>query len=228
MDVPFALIPVVLLVAGVLAYFAWQQDVKRRHAIAALAVGKGLTYSRHDHVGINAHHPFKLWVKGDERKWENVVSGTIDGRDVLLFDYQYTEVSRDAEGNRSTTTYKFFCAVAPLDATFVPGLQLAPETLLSKLRDRTGFRDLQLESEEFNRRFEISCRNQQFAYAFLDARMQNWLLSLPTDLQFEVLGQHVLVAGKRIPPEAWMTRHHLAQDFASRMPDVVRSLFPLD
>ncbi len=222
------LILLFLLVAGVIAYFAWQHEVKRRGAIEQMAASRGLLYTRHDHLGIPGRHPFKLWVKGDERKWENVVTGQLDGRDVLLFDFQYTEVSRDAEGNRSTTTYKFHCAVAPLDGTFTTGLQLEPETFLSKLRDRTGFRDLQLESDEFNRRFEIGCRNQQFAYAFLDARMQNWLLSLPEDLRFEVLGQHVLVAGKRCPPEQWMTRHHLAADFASRMPDVVRSLFPLD
>ncbi len=222
-----ALLPLLVIAGLAIAWFVWQVEVKRRRAIEAMAASRGLLYSRHDHVGIPARHPFRLWTAGDERKWENVVSGEVGGRDLLLFEYQYTEVSHDHEGNRQTRTYKFHCAVAPLEGAFCPGLQLAPENLFSRLKDKVGFRDLELESDDFNRRFEVGCRDQRFAYAFLDARMQQWLLSLPEDLRFEVLGQHVLVAGPRVPPDDWMLRHHLATDFASRMPDVVRSLYPL-
>lgn len=215
------------LAAAAVAYFAWQQGVKRREAIHAFAVTKGLTWGRHDHVGIASKHPFKFWNKGDERKWENVVSGTLDGKPLLLFDYQYTEVSRDAEGRTQRTHYKFTGAVAPLDGVFTPGLQLEPESMFSRLKDKTGFRDLELESEEFNRRFEVGTRNRQFAVAFLDARMINWLLTTPKDLRFEVLGQHVMVIGPRVDVDQWMLRHHIATDFANRMPSVVRSLYPL-
>lgn len=216
-----------LLLAGVVAYFVWQQGVKRREALFALATSKGLTWTRHDHVGVATRHPFKFWNKGDERKWQNVISGTMDGKPVLMFDYQYTEITRDSEGRNQRTTYKFTCAVAALDGAFTPGLQLDPENLFSRLKDKAGFRDLELESEEFNRRFEVSARNRKFAVAFLDARMINWLLSTPKDLRFEVLGGHVMVIAPESPPEQWLLRHHIATDFASRMPDVVRSLYPV-
>ncbi len=220
------IIVVGLLVAAGVAYFAWQQGVKRREALHALAVTKGLTWTRHDHVGISANHPFKLWMAGDERKWENTISGALDGKPVLMFDYQYTEVSRDAEGKTQRTTYKFTCAVAPLDGAFTPGLQLSKESLFSRLKDATGFRDLELESEAFNKRFEVGTRDRKFAVAFLDARMINWLMTTPTELRFEVLGGHVLVAGPQVGPDQWMLRQHIANDFASRMPDVVRSYYP--
>ncbi len=224
---PLVIVLVVVAITGV-AWWLWQQEVKRRAAIEQLAASKGLMYSRHDHVGIPQRHPFKLWVKGDERKWENVVSGTLDGRDVVLFEFQYTEISRDSEGKQQRRTYRFQGAIAPIEGAFCPGLQVGPENLLTRLKDKAGFRDLELESEDFNRRFEVEANDRRFAYAFLDARMMNWLLATPKGLRFEVLGQHVMVIGDRIPVDQWMLRHHIAQDFANRTPDVVRSLYPLD
>lgn len=214
-----------LLLAGAVAYWNWQQQQKRREALLAFATAKGLTWTRHDHVGIPTQHPFTFWNKGDERTWENVISGAIDGKPVLLFDYEYVEVTRDHEGRTQRTKYPFTCAIAQLPGCFTPGLQLEPETFFSKLKDKTGFRDLELESEEFNRRFEVGTRDRRFAVAFLDARMMNWLLSTPTDFRFEVLGGHVLVAGPRVDPSGLMLRHHVATDFANRTPDVVRDIY---
>lgn len=217
-----------LVAAGAVAWWQWHRQAKRREELHALAVTRGLTWTRHDHVGIPARHPFRFWNEGDERTWKNVISGALDGRPLLLFDFEYVEIRRDSEGRRQRTTYRHSCAIAQLDGAFTPGLQLEPETMFSRLKDKAGFRDLELESEEFNRRFEVGTRNRKFAVAFLDARMMNWLLSTPTGMRFEVLGNHVLVADRQRDADELLLLHHIATDFAGRMPDVVRSLYPLD
>lgn len=224
---PFLLGAFGLLVVGAVAYFGWQQSVKRREALFALATANGLIWSRQDHLGIAARYPFVLWRAGDERRWENLITGELAGKPVLLFDYTYVDVSRDSDGRDQRTTHAFTCAIAPLDGAFTPGLQLEPENAVTWLKDKVGMRDLELESEEFNRRFEVGARNRQFAVAFLDARMIQWLLATPRTLRFEVLGGHVLVIAPKAAPEQWLLHHHIATDFASRMPNVVRSLFPV-
>ncbi|MFT5223864.1 MAG: hypothetical protein ACI867_002191 [Glaciecola sp.] len=215
-----------LLVVGALAYFGWHQGIKRREALHAWATSMGLTYSHHDNLGISAAHPFQLWAAGDERKWDNVIQGTLDGQPVLLFDFEFTEVTRTPQGKTQRTTRKFTCAVADLPGAFTPGLQLQADGMFSDVNDLLGGADLALESDAFNRRFEVGARERKFAAAFLDTPMMNWLMTTPSELQLEVLGNHVLVAGPVLEQTSWLGRHQIATDFANHCPDVIRSLYP--
>lgn len=51
------------------------------------------------------------------------------------------------------------------------------EDLGRKLLGLVGVRDLQLESEDFNKKFHIRTENDRFAYDILHPRMMEWMLA---------------------------------------------------
>lgn len=70
-----------------------------------------------------------------------------------------------------------------------PTLEVGREGLGRKLLGFVGVRDLQLESEEFNKTFLIRTEDDKFAYDVLHPRMMEWMLSderaLRTSFRFE-------------------------------------------
>ena len=50
-----------------------------------------------------------------------------------------------------------------------------------------------MESEEFNRAFEVRAADRRFASAFVDARMMRWLLDQRSGMGFEVLDGSLIV-----------------------------------
>jgi hypothetical protein len=61
-------------------------------------------------------------------------------------------------------------------------LQVGREGIGSKILGAVGRKDLQLESEEFNKRFRIECDDNKFAYDGLHPRTMQWMLG---DQRFE-------------------------------------------
>ena len=64
----------------------------------------------------------------------------------------------------------------------------------------SGLRDIEFESEEFNRAFNVKSRDPKFANDVIDARMMQWLLQSGEGYAFEMNGPYVLVYRKRIRP----------------------------
>lgn len=220
---------VVGLGAAVLAYLQYRRKQARREALHAFAATNGLQYSRHD-TGL-LRLPFRFFNKGDDRGIENVVSGTLNSEPFTVFDYWYMIETRDSDGDRSRRYERFTCSVQPLDGMFVPRIAIGPENFLSRVKDKVGFRDIEFESDEFNRTFEVDARNREFAYRFCDARMMQWLLMTRQaigDFEIEVLGQHALLVTDTLDPDSWLRWHVIARDFLRRIPRLVREYHPDD
>ena len=49
--------------------------------------------------------------------------------------------------------------------------------MVAVVRDAVGLGDQDLESERFNRAFDVRASDRRFASALLDARMMEWLLA---------------------------------------------------
>jgi len=86
--------------------------------------------------------------------------------------------------------------------------------------------DLQFESEEFNRAFNVKGNDERFATAFLDARMMQWLLSGGRDHAFEVVGDTILVSHRRTEVAELPALMSTAAAFVEEIPLVVASLYP--
>jgi hypothetical protein len=218
-----------LVIVGVIAvialgiWWAWQARKKRREAFARLASQVGLTYAAEDPFGL-VGLPFTLFGRGEGRGTENVLWGTWQDLDLKCFDYWYYEESTDSEGHRSRNYYRFSCAVTTLEADCHP-LTISRENIFTRLADHMGFRDIEFELEEFNRAFQVKCKDRKFANDLVDARMIQWLLQAGEDWSFEVAGPYVLCFSKRRRPEEMIPLLGTLQAFRGKVPGVVYSLY---
>lgn len=226
MDAPLLLFVLAGIAVAAGAYWQHRQKAARREALFALAERSGLTYMRVDAIGLG-NLPFRFLKRGDDRGVENVIVGTLDGRQVALFDFWVMHESTDAKGNRSRRYERFTCATAIVDDAWWPGLTIKAENALTRIGGAVGKRDLQFESDEFNRAWHVTSRDQRFAYAFVDARMMQWLLMAGTDFRFDVFGSHVLAICDQLRPDAWLNLHRALAQFVDRIPPVARELYPL-
>jgi hypothetical protein len=172
------LIVAFVIVVGAIAYFSWLSAKKRREALAALAAQRGWQYVERDDRWCQAFDgaPFGL---GHNRKATNVLSGEYDSRRFVAFDYVYytTETSTDSQGHTTTREESHDFAVFGLDmgADF-PALEVSPEGMVGRFIGRLTNRDIELESEDFNRAFTVTCPDRKFASDVLHPRMMEYLL----------------------------------------------------
>lgn len=222
----FTLLPVLLfcLAAAGLVYYQQQRKLRRQQEMRSLAFGQYLDFSLDDPFA-TLGEPFSLLQKGDGRGVENVMWGFWQELEIRAFDYWYYEESSDSKGHRSKSYYRFDCVLTGVDA-HCPRLEISEENLFTRLADALTFRDIEFESEEFNRRFNVRGPDERFATAFCDARMMDWLLTHGEGYGFEVIGDRLLCWTKRVSPAEMVHLLGTAKTFREQIPAVVRSLYP--
>ena len=213
-----------LAVVGAVAYLSYLAKRRRQQGFAFLAKQLGMRFALTDPFDTLAE-PFDLLRMGDGRGVENVVWGTWQGVECRLFDYWYYDESTDSKGNRTRTYHRFSCLMSPVDAACAH-LTLAKENVFTRLGDHLGFRDIELESEEFNRAFTVKSKDRKFAVDFCDARMMQWLLTHGEGFGFEVVGDRLLVSCRRVAPTELIPLLGTMKGFRDQIPRVVFSLYP--
>jgi hypothetical protein len=166
-----------LVLVVTVAIFAYQAEKKRRALLQAFALSNGWTYFARDDSWCERFEgsPFG---QGESRKAANILRGPHNGTEMVAFDYSFETSSTDSKGNRSTTTHRFAVCALTLRAP-LPGLELAPESLMSRLAGHLGFGDVELESEDFNRYYRVTADDPKFAYDVLNPRTMEALLARP-------------------------------------------------
>ncbi len=218
----FILFALAAAAAGYLAYYFQQ---KRREAISSLARSLGLEYSTEDPFE-SLSYPFSLLARGDGRGIENVMWGSWRGLAVREFDYWYFDETTDSNGNRSRTYHRFSCAVTQVDASCMH-LTIARENVFTALADRLGLRDIEFESDDFNRAFNVKCRDRKFASDIIDVRMMRWLLHAGAEFEFEVAGRWLLAYSRKRRPEEVVGLLATLGEFRQNVPRVVYELYPV-
>lgn len=219
-----ALIFILVLVA--VAAGIWYSIVAKRRRIqelTAVATRLGLQFSEDDPFGLT-ELPFALFRAGQGRGCENVMWGNAAGMPLRLFDFWYYEETTNDKGQRSRTYHRFSCALTEIGAA-CPHLTVERESLLTRLADHLGFHDIEFESEEFNRAYQIKGPDRKFAYALVDARMMAWLLG-QRRARFEVDRALVLCATSRLKPAELPALSDTLREFRDHIPLVVSSLYP--
>ena len=209
-----------LLVGGLfIALFlvlAGMRGRSRRDAMRAEARRLGLGFSAKDRFDLV--EPLAVFNPATRlyAETENVLWGRWRDLEVRVFDYSY---QRSDDDRREMSCVQI--AIPP----GWPSLVIRPETAAARL-SHLASPDLEFESEEFNRAFEVRCRSKRFANAFVDARMMGWLLSLGDGWGFETKGSWVL--GYRDQVQPWEIEGLLAtaSTFLERIPGALRSLYP--
>jgi hypothetical protein len=221
---PILLVVLVVVVAGGIITYQHQRKLERQSELRSLALEQRLDFSIDDPFDTTGE-PFALFQKGDGRGVENVMWGFWQGLEIRVFDYWYYEESSDSKGHRSRSYRRFNCLVTLVDA-LCPPLQISEENVVTRFAGALTFRDIEFESEEFNRRFHVKGADERFATAFCDARMMDWLLRQGGGYGFEVAGDRLLCWTDRVSPVEMVHLLGTAKTFREQIPVVVRSLYP--
>jgi len=155
----------------------------RREAMALQASRLGLGFNQHQrriarsYLFLDQLHGLH---RGADRYSLNIMSGNFRGHPVTLFDYHY--LSPDSVWFWAPS-WKRHCYVSfvvlDLNRSF-PELTLAKEGIFKKIGQALGLSDIDFESHEFSRRYEVKCKDKKFAYDFCNAKMIDYLLDQPT------------------------------------------------
>jgi hypothetical protein len=213
------------LVALAGVYAAYYFPKKRREQLAAAAFQLGLEFAVEDPFGCFTY-PFALLTKGDGRGSENVMWGTWQNMPVREFDYWYYDESTDSNGHRSRTYYRFSCAVTDIEAA-CSHLTIDRENLFTALADHIGLHDIEFESDDFNRAFNVKSKDRKFANDVVDARMMGWLLQADDAFHFEVCGTWLLAFSRKRRPAELIPLLGTLQQFRDHVPRVVYELYPV-
>jgi hypothetical protein len=216
------LVVIVVAVLLVIAVVVVQQQLKAKRlaALRAVAYSRRLEFAEGDERGSLAL-PFSLFAEGDKQG----IDWTMWDDHHRVVEFWYYTTSRDAQGHQSRTYHRFTGVIADLGSRW-PHLRIHREGFLRGLRDALGFKDIQFESEEFNRQFKVTCGDARFASAFVDARMMAFLLDTASGAQIEVSGGHTLCAVSRLVPDQVGALIDYGAQFEAHIPAVVRELYP--
>ena len=208
-----------VVAVGLLGWRAYKAERARRQAFAALAAQRGWTYAERDDRWSERFSgpPFET---GTNRRAGNVLTGRYGDRPFVAFDYSYVTSSTDANGNRQTRTHRYaVCAISL--PTFLPGLTVTPENLLTRIAGALGFDDISFESEEFNRRFRVRAEDRKCASDVLNPRTLETLLA-GEPLSWRVAGSDVVAwDGGFASPDRVMERLDLLTRVLDGVPSFV-------
>lgn len=185
------LIIFVAAVFGISLYLAKQ----RREAFQALADEMGFTFSpaKDSHLAMQ-YNFLNNMDDGSQRYCINVLSGKVDDKQMCVFDYHYETYSTDSEGKRRTTHHWFSIFTLSMPKSF-PELVIKREGIFAKLGQAMGFDDIDFESVEFSKRYNVKSKDKKFAYDFCNAQMIAYLLQ-QEDLIIEVENQYLALTFK--------------------------------
>jgi len=218
----FVLIFIVAVLVGAgLWYLQTVALTKRRKRMSEVAARHELSFSAKDPFRMPDTLPLAFFDRGHSRKASNVMYGrTADGHDRRAFDYQYTTGS-----GKNRRVYNFSCGLISTGAQW-PQLTLGPEGFFERVLDVVGGADIQFESEEFNRAWEVRSSDPRFAAALIDPEMMLFLLEKAEGARIEVHGPWILFSGEQRDPDSLPQAIAAAEAFRDGIPPVVWSLYP--
>jgi hypothetical protein len=209
------------ILIGVFAYLGHLQAKKRREAFELLAQRWGFRfYPDKDYGFANRYGFLDHMDDGHKRYAYNRLSGEVDGNGVNIFDYHYETYSRDSKGRRSTSHHYFSIFTMELPRRF-PELNIEREGFFSKIGQALGFDDIDFESMEFSKRYQVKSQDKKFAYDFCNAQMIDYLLR-QRDLIIEVDGNTLALTFKgKLAIEQIRPNFDRLQQFRSLMPNYI-------
>lgn len=179
LDIGLLYMALFVMIAILVVSVALWHERRRRQAFMALAKRFGFKYHRKSRGIPKQFHFLDKLCQGHSRYAFNILEGNYKKRQILAFDYHYATGSGK---NRTDHFFSFF--MLRLDRSF-PELIVAPENLFSKMSQWLGFSDINFESVEFSKQFNVKSQDRKFAYDICHPRMMEHLLQRPATA-FEV------------------------------------------
>lgn len=191
-------IAVAIALGIAVAVYSARLERKRQALYGAFAAELGLQYQPAGddflHEQLGDERPFGI---GHSQSAEDVLSGALDGVSVLGFTYVY-KVTRKNGKSTSTTTYRWQVCAIWLPAE-LPSMSIEDEGIFGgRVAGALGFRDVELESDDFNRRFRYKAADERYGSALMPPRMMELMLQGQTG-STRIQGQILYNAIERRP-----------------------------
>jgi Protein of unknown function (DUF3137) len=212
----FMFVAVVVLVIVAAIYNAIAQR-KRREALFELAQRLNLDFAPGRDFTIPGRFGFlKQLSQGDDRYTTNVLSGYYQHNQILAFDYHYATYHTDKNGtHKDDHWFSFFILTMP--AAF-PELTIRRENFLTRVAEVFGYRDIEFESAEFSKAFNVRSPDKKFAYDVCNAQMMEYLLA-NRDLSIEIENNVIALAfNTRLSVEQFEFNLQRLTEIRSRLP----------
>ena len=210
----------VALVGIAASSFSAVRRKRRQQAVASFARKFKFSHSRHDPFSLLWDYNFPLFEMGDGRGCENLVWGEWKGLPFKETDYWYYGEASNRRSNRART-YRHFNAVVVDIPAYLPRVTVDRTGITSLLARGVGWRDLQFESEDFNREFEVRAEDTEFAFKLIDARMMHWMLSTDDIFGFQFYGSAILVWSRRLRPSELLPLIGTVKELYDHIPRLV-------
>jgi hypothetical protein len=182
------------VLAGAIAWATYHfRIVPRRESFEGQARQAGLRSAPGDPRGLLSSGFSMFGRPATARELENTACGPRRGREIVVADYWYVPGSNTARDDEQ----RFVCVVDEARPGW-PDLVVEPAGAVAAMKDAVGLGDQDMESERFNRAFDVRASDRRFASAMLDARMMQWLLAQAPGVGFEVLGGRLMVFEPRM------------------------------
>lgn len=167
-----------VFIAGLIA------QKKRAERLMRFAQSRGLTYEKRNDAWAHMDWGYPFGA-GRAQKARHVMTGHLKDRPVISFEHEYTTGS----GDDRRVVHTMVTAIQIRRA--FPKLEVGLEGITGRFARRLGFKDIELESEAFNRKYKIECDNRKFAYDVLHPRFMEWLMSIDSS-GFTIAGPYVV------------------------------------
>ena len=180
---PVVIVAVLVLIV-VATIYGMIQARKRMEGLNELALRLGLNFSAAEDYTLAERYGFlKQLAQGEDRYARNVLSGTYQQNQVLVFDYHYATYHTDKSGtHKEDHWFSFF--ILTLSVVF-PDLTIRRENFYTKIAEVFGYQDINFESAEFSKAFNVRSPDKKFAYDVCNSKMMEYLLA-NRDLSVEI------------------------------------------
>ncbi len=192
---------------------------KRREGLFELAARLNLNFVAEEDYDIPAQFDFlNQFNQGDNRYAINIISGIYQQQKVQAFDYHYETYYYDKNGRHTEHHWFSFC-ILTLPVVAFPDLTIRREGFFTKIAEVFGYQDINFESAEFSKTFNVRSPDKKFAYDVCNARMIEYLLA-NRDVSIEIEDEVIALAfTSRISVEQFELNLQRLVEIRSRLPE---------
>ena len=164
-----------------LGIYSYRQQQKRIAELQTLASELNWAFSADYDYSFDARYPqFSQFNQGDSRYAYNTLTGGLRVGEALyparMGDYHYQTTSHNGK-ERQTHEHYFSFLVIDLPFPALPDLRIRREGFFDTIAGVFGFSDINFESAEFSKRFNVKSSNKKFAYDVIHPAMIEFLLA---------------------------------------------------
>ncbi|MHB1261525.1 MAG: hypothetical protein ACYC2H_07395 [Thermoplasmatota archaeon] len=219
LPIPLALLLGSLAAAVVAAgtYFVQQDRLRTDRAFQAICDGQGWAMSDQGLLAAAFLVDSLPYRRGHSLVAKRVLAGARDGVALRVVDARYERGSGKHKSYHNAST-------VALEMPFPLDLTIEPETFGHKVADALGGEDIDVESDEFSRRFWVKSPDRRTAYAVLHPGAIEFLLKVGSRMTWHWYGGWLVMTWKgRLAPQEVLPAVATAFEFRGRLP---RHLLP--